>query len=920
MNPRKKFWQWSLTILSLVIGVFSLITFAGASFFADYWWFQSVDFTSLFWKQTLSKWIVAAIVFALSSLWIFGFSFISYKKLKNRSPFIFNASEHKMIKVLIVVISLLAGLYAGLHSADKWLQILAALQGGQFHVTDPLFHNDVGFYVFRLPFLVTLRQIFSITVLATFICSAVVSFLFYRGEAMFIDDLPQVTKTHLAIPLGHAALFCLLMGAHYWLSRYQLLYSPRGVGWGACYTDIHVVLPGLYGLCAFSVIAAVYVFLAIFRKLNVKALVIVGVAMVALSFGINVLLPGLVQKFVVDPNEFQKEKPYIEYNITSTLKAFGLDQIEEADVKPAPMLRTEDIQSDQETLHNVRLWDMKALLRSYKQLQEIRSYYTFNGIDTDRYIIDGNLRQTMSAVRELDSSGMQNPTWVNSKLEFTHGYGMVMNYAGTIGQNGQPDLLMRDLPPVNKINIELKQPRVYFGESSNDYVFVNTKVKEFDYPMGDSNMRWTYDGKGGSPVNSLWKKLIYSVALKDSKILFTDQFTDQTKILWHRNIHERLQKVAPFITFDSDPYVAVVDGRMLWIVDGFTTTDRYPYSEPMPLITSTQADNQSHVTVQRVNYIRNSVKAVIDAYDGTIKLYAIGDDPIVHCWQAIFPEIFRPASEMSDQLRAHLRYPEDLFRIQARAYQMYHMTDPNTLYNKEDLWETVNQNDEENPLEMDSYYVTFKLQGESEKPEFMMMTPYTPRGRDNMIAWLGGRCDGDGYGKLIIKRFSKQHLIYGPKQVSALINQTPEISAQLSLWTQRGSDVLMGHLLIVPVGNSLLYVQPLYLKADRSDLPELKRVIVSSGGKVAWGQTFDAALSSLMGTGRDLTNALSATPQQTQTPAQPTTQPANQEDQLIQARQAFQQAQQAYSRGDWQDYAQAMEQLEQILNTLPIQP
>lgn len=899
-----------LVVAVLAVCLFGLM--AGSEFLVDWWWFSSEGFSQVFWSKILYQFGLVS----LSAVLSFGVIGFAVTRTYKAAPLESDAQGLTLQigrKAYWLVAAALLAVVSSLAMSEHWMEALQFIHGSAFGASDPLFGKDVGFYIFQLPFLRVLRLWLLRTLfIALALCCGLV-FLTLRQIVREKDIPPSPSRRLLRAPILLFALLALTWGLNYLLARYELLYSPRGVGWGASYTDVHVLIPAYWALAALSLVVAAGAFWALVRRPKVKQLAAIAIALLVVAVGLQSFAPGLVQKFIVDPNEFQKEEPYIRDNISSTLKAFGLDSIQFIESEPVSMIRPVDVEMDQDTLQNVRLWDLKALLRSYKQLQEIRTYYTFSGVDTDRYTINGTRRQVMLALRELDPSGLQNPTWVNRHLEFTHGYGLVMNGAGELGANGQPNLWIRDLPPASSVDLDVQQPKVYFGESDNNYVFVKTKVNEFDYPSGNSNARSQFEGDGGASIDSLWRRLVYSIALKDSKILFSDVFTDESRVLMHRHIRTRLQKVAPFLTFDSDPYPVVADGKLLWIVDAYTTSTRYPYSQPMPLVTR----EDKATWVQPVNYIRNSVKAVVDAHSGHMTFYLAQEkEPMAATLRAIFPGLFTPMSQMSDDLKSHLRYPEDLFRVQARAFRSYHMVDPNTFYNKEDTWETISMENNaiiggswgDEPLDMDTYYVTLKLESHEEDAEFMLMTPYTPTGRDNMIAWMAARCEGENYGQLVMKQFSKRTLIYGPNQVSALINQTPEISAQLSLWTQRGSDVLLGHLLVVPVGDALLYVQPLYLKAERSDLPELKRVIVSSGGQVAWGETFDEALQKLMGaplsasTGGEAEQSRALQPQSADDAA------------LLQAvRKAFDEGKEALSRGDWADWSRQMEELERLL-------
>lgn len=905
--------QLYITLAFGILFGLGALLYASSDFLVDYWWFKSEGFANLFWKRVLPQWGLMAIVTLIGTLWL-GLVALASRKAVQEDPDNAGLTLNLGPKLLWWGIALLWALFVGNRLRSAWPEALLFLHGQPFGAVDPLFGHDVGFYVFTLPFLQILRQGALLLAFGGLLISGGITAYGLYLTVQLTNRPPDPGRKILRIPALQFALAALLVGLDFVLRRYDLLYSPRGVGWGACYTDVHVLIPAYWALVGLCLVFAIGALWAAVKRPQWRKLGTVAVVLGLLGWGLESLAPAVVQKYIVDPNEFQLEKPYIEANIKSTLQAFGLDKLQQSDVEPASMIRPQDVENDRDTLENIRLWDFKALLRSYKQLQEIRTYYTFSGADTDRYLLNGHRHQVMLALRELDPSGLQNPTWVNRHLEFTHGYGLVMNGAGQMGANGQPDLWIRDLPPVSRIDLNIDRPQIYFGETDNNYVFVKTRVNEFDYPSGNSNARTRYEGSGGAPIGSMWRRLVYSIALKDSKILFSDVFTPESRIFMRRAILSRLQEVTPFITYDSDPYPAVVDGQILWIVDGYTLTTLYPYSQPMPLVTTAGGRE----TVQPVNYMRNSVKAVVNAYSGKMTFYLMDEqEPLAAAWKGVFPDLFTSADKMNPELRAHLRYPEDMFRVQARAFRTYHMTDANTFYNKEDMWETLAMTDNrtiggmwaDEPVDMDTYYVTLKLQGEEDRAEFMMMTPYTPTGRDNMIAWIAARCDGEHYGDLIVKRFSKRTLIYGPNQVSALINQTPEISAQLSLWTQRGSDVLMGHLLVVPVGNSLLYVQPLYLMAAKSDLPELKRVIVSSGGQVAWGETFDQALAALM-------NQPVKTPDGNSSSSQATTTftiTEKDRDLLDAVRRTFDRGQKSLQQGNWSDFGQAMDELDQLL-------
>ena len=555
----------------------------------------------------------------------------------------------------------------------------------------------------------------------------------------------------------------------------------------------------------------------------------------------------------------------------------------------------------------IRDRDYSPLLRTYRQLQAIRTYYNFNDVYIDRYMMDGRSRQVMLGVRELDLSKLQNPTWVNTHLEFTHGYGVVMNPVNEISSGGLPYFFMKDIPVRSAVDIPVSRPEIYFGTAPYSYVLVKTDVKEFDYPMGDSNVRSVYKEDGGVAIGSLWRRLLFSLRFRDSEILFTGALSEESRVLYNRNVRGAFAQVAPFLIYDAETYPVLIDGRIKWLQDAFTWSERYPYSKPF------ETGDNSLALFRGVNYVRNSVKGVADAYTGKMAFYVVDDkDPIIRTWMKIFPGLFKDKSGISEELWRHMRYPEDFFEVQTEVYTTYHMTDTNTYYNREDVWEVTPVGRERR---IQPNYVTMKLWGE-ESPEFAIIVPYMPLGRDNLIGWMAGRCDPQKYGELLVYQFPKQKLIYGPGQVEALIDQNPEISAQLSLWSQRGSDVIRGDLLVVPIGKSLLYVQPLYLKAEKGELPELKRVIVSTGGRVAWSDSFGAALEKLMGqkvttsTGTKTEPASSAP--ESPAPAGGLSIKALAEE----AQQLYDAAQSAQRNGDWAGYGEKIKRLGDVLGRM----
>ena len=519
------------------------------------------------------------------------------------------------------------------------------------------------------------------------------------------------------------------------------------------------------------------------------------------------IIPGLIEQYIVKPNELQKETPYILNNIKLTREAYGLNKIK---VEPFPVDQTityKDIQENHNTIANIRLWDRRPLIQTYKQLQEIRLYYDFNSVQVDRYHFD-KYTEVAVAARELPVSQIPDraQTWVNEHLIFTHGYGVVMNPVNEIAPNGMPNLIVQDIPPTTTVPLNLKQMGIYYGEESNQFVLVNTTAKEFDYPKGDDNVYTSYAGKGGVRISNLFKRLVYAWNFSDIKILLTDYLTDQSRIMFHRNITERDKTIAPFLSYDSMPYLVVGDdGQLYWIHDAYTTSNMFPYSEPV---------SQS-LGGRGFNYINNSVKVVINAYNGDVSYYVINpNDPIIQTYQKIYPKLFKPFSEMPEFLKSHIRYPTDLFNIQTQMYNVYHMTDPKVFYNQEDYWQVPNENYNNTQTKMFPYYIIMRLPGTKEE-EYILMLPLTPSKKDNMIAWMCARCDAPNYGDLIVYSLPKDKLIYGPMQVEARINQQPDISSELTLWGQQGSQVFRGNQLIIPIKNAFLYVEPVYLQSEQ---------------------------------------------------------------------------------------------------------
>lgn len=898
----RAFWLLVIAIIAFFVLFASL-----ADFYTDLLWFQSQDLTRVFWVSLLPRWILFLLAFVVSFLLI-GSNWGLARALVRREPVFF---EEPVLNQPFVGIGILAGagflaLLLGASAGSEWDEVLRFWYRTPFGTADPIFGQDVGFYVFELP-IYRFVQGWLLAVLLFALLGTAGLYAMARLPQLRhrIYSVPRYMRFHLTL-LGVA--IALLWSLSYWLDRFDLLYSERGVVFGASYTDIHGELPALNVLTALAVLVAMLLLASLVtRNWRVPA------GAVAVWLVANVVLrgiyPAILQNYVVEPNEFERERPYIEYNIASTLKAYGMDTLQTQTLTPQPQVVVDDLQANQVTTRNIRLWDYRALVQTYAQLQEIRSYYDFVDVDIDRYRLGDDYQQVMLSARELDVGQLQNPTWVNTHLEFTHGYGIVMSPVNEINSRGLPVLYVKDLPPKVSVPLEIDRPQIYYGEKPTTYVFVITQVEEFDYPSGDANIRTTYNGAGGVSIGSPFRRLAFAYRFRDSRILFTNVFTSKSRVMFYRNIRERVRRVAPFLRYDQDPYLVVVDGRLVWIQDAYTVSDRYPYSEPL------RARDAMLAPYRGINYIRNSVKITIDAYDGTMTFYVTdADDPLIQAWARIFPDLFTPLDEMPASIREHRRYPEELFRVQSEIYRVYHMQNPNTFYNQEDVWQIPSETLEVGRrLPMEPYYVIMRLIDE-EEAEFILILPFTPVGRDNLIAWMAGRSDDPSYGQLVVYEFPKEELIYGPSQIEALIDQNPEISAQLSLWSQRGSEVIRGNLLVIPIGKSLLYVEPLYLRAESSQLPELKRVIVSSGGDVAWAETFEGALARLFaapvvaGTQPPTSPEASISPPVVVTP-----------EVAALARSAMQHwevAQEALRAGDWAKYGEELKALQAALEQL----
>jgi len=866
-------------------------------FYTDWLWFSSLDYGDVYatiLKTRVLVFFSAAIIFCI----LFLGNLVLATRLAPKSeshfwPWAMVRQLQPILRLNVILGTAVLGLIFGMVAQGNWLVVLRFFNEQPFGIADPVFHREVSFYVFSLPFLHLLQGWLLGALIITLIGSAGVYLLSYTVQRLRFD-LARSVLAHIG---GLVMAILVLFAWGYWLGIWELVFSERGVVFGASYADMHAKLPAQWILLAVVLIFMGIILVSILRRNLRWPLYGVGGWIVA-SIVIGGIFPSLVQRFQVEPNELARETPYIEYNIDRTREAFALNRIEEqpfiAKEAPSP----EDIAQNEVTINNIRLWDSRPLKDTYNQVQSIRLYYDFHDVDTDRYIIDDEYRQVMLSARELSAEKLagQAQTWVNRRLQFTHGYGIALSPVNEVSAEGLPELQVKDIPPVGDFNIE--RPEIYFGEKTNDYVIVKTKTEEFDYPMGDENEYTYYKGKDGVNLGNFIRRLVYAWQLGDFNILISGELTPESRVLYYRNIRERVNHLAPFLELDSDPYVVVMDGRLLWIQDAYTTSDRYPYSEPLG---------------DGLNYIRNSVKAVIDAYDGSVTFYVTDpEDALIRTYQTIFPKLFIPAGQAPESLRAHFRYPEDFFNIQAAVYQTYHMEHARVFYNKEDLWAIPRELYFGREQPMEPYYIIMRLP-EEEKEEFLLILPFTPVNKNNTIGWLAARSDGENYGRLLAYYFPKERLVYGPSQIENRISQDTIITEQLALWGRGGSRVIRGNLLLIPVGDSKLYVEPVFLQAEEGGLPQLKRVIVAVGEQIAMEPTLRESLAAIFGTEAPPIKPIIKTP----APAGPEEPVGADIANLIEeAQQHYDQAQQYLKTGDWAGYGKELDALRAMLDKL----
>lgn len=874
-------------ILTLAAAVLLAGVLLSSDWLADYLWFESLGYTDVFWRI---RWLMIGLfvvtyiivfIYIRGNLHLLGMH-LDHKRLALRYP-----GPGTPIDIGTFpghwAIAAFAALVCATVSAAQWDSLMLFYWSQDIGITDPLYRHDIGFYLFRLPFLEFMQNSAIMITLAT---SSVLAALYLSTgqlSAIWPDGIsaaPGVYR-HLSINI---ALCLVALAAGYFLDRYGLLQSTSGTVYGAGFTDVHVVRIVLWTGVVLTLATAAAVLIPQLLCQRIWVMAIAGLYLTFVVVGLGIL-PWSIQEFYVEPNELELETPYLQHNIEFTRMAYGLDEIEVRSYEAVNSVAPESLGRNQDTIDNIRLWDWRPLTRTFRQLQQIRTYYVFNDVDVDRYKIDGAYRQVMVAARELtDELPERLNAWVNRHLQYTHGYGLAMSLASETDDQGGPVLVVKDIPPQSANGLEVTEPAIYYGEKMSDHLIVNTSVKEFDYPRGDENIYTYYQGTGGVPMNAYWKRLLFAWQESDVNILLTAYMGAESRLQIRREVRDRVQHIAPFLRLDNDPYVVVDNGSLYWIQDAYTISSRFPYSEPYE---------------HAFNYIRNSVKVVVNAYDGDVTFYTIDPaDPVLGVYQRAIPSMFKSIEQMPAGLRRHLRYPVDLFSAQLAIYNAYHVTLPQVFYNGEDLWSMPREKYGGEQIQMPPYYVLMRLPGEDHL-QFLLMLPLTPNNRDNMIAWMAARCDYPEYGKLVVYKLPKERLFFGPIQLEAMFDQNTLISQQLSLWDQRGSRVIRGNILVIPIDQTFIYVEPVYLIAEGTDIPQIKRVIVSDGRQITMARTLNEALDMAFGS------------RITPSPEAPSD---IGESGLPDAQAALRDAERALRGSDWDAFGRAMQNLKNILD------
>lgn len=813
-----------------------LLFFGLMSFWGEMLWYRNLGYESRFWTLVYAE--VGAVVLGAVTAAALGFV------LALRS------GVH--LRRLVMLAAAAGGVIWGIGGAEPLLLFLNATRTD---VVEPVINMDTGFYLFYLPFF---DRTFWLLLYTAVVALVAALFVWESGNEIRLRHFDEVQGNPVVLPMANAGLAWVLAGGMV-LNLFHLLYSDWGVVQGAGWVDVSVLFP------AFIVAAAGFFFVGFlplfpaFRRFMtmqlsrwlrigrpaIAAMATVWTAIAALAIVVLLLIPGLIQWLIVKPNEITFEEGYIAHNIAFTRRGFGLHEVEERAFTPANEFTREMAEDNRHLISEIRLWDWQALDAVYKQFQEIRLYYEFVDVDIDRYQLGDRYRQVMVSARELGQHNLapQSQTFVNQRFKYTHGYGYTAAAVSDFTEQGLPNLLVKDIPPVTQIpELAVNRPEIYYGELTVEPAVVNTLEEEFDYPSGDKNIYTRYQGQGGIAMSSFWRRLLLSWKLDGTVLLFSSYPTAESRVMFDREISGRVEKLAPFLTFDEDPYIVARDGKLYWIIDGYTRSNYYPYSQPFD--SGSEGDRTVH-RLHGANYVRNSVKAVVDAYNGSVDFYVFdAEDPIIGTWARVFPDLFKPEAEMPEGLRKHVRYPHDFLLAQGLIYSKYHMSNPEVFYNQEDLWVRATERHYSDVVPVAPYYVMWELPG-SDQAEFVLILPFTPKNKQVLIGWIAGLSDGDNYGRFLAYNFPKEERMLGPQQVETKIDQDSFLSGQLTLWNQQGSEVIRGNVLAIPVDDALLYVEPIYLQAKTAAYPELRLVAVMYGDNLSYGQSFDEALTGL---------------------------------------------------------------------------
>jgi uncharacterized protein len=851
--PPPRRWRRLRWLTFAAVVIFILLGLA-VSVYVEALWFDSLGYASVYWYKVWAR----SVLFAVFSVLTFAIVRVAFWRLEGsfapslRGDLVFKLNEEhvtispgRVLRPAAWLLSLVFGLAYGVSLSARWEQFALYLKQGATASPDPIFGRPLGFYLFTLPVYETLSS--WLTTLSFFILAGTVLYalLFAPRNSAAAAERATRRAGYTAVSLALAAFLLVLAGWAY-LARFSYLWRDHQSFSGVTYMEANYLIPGLSVLAAALALGALISLVNAFTRRSARLFVVAVGLPVVVYVVATMLVPAYVTSFIVKPNELGREAPYIEHNIAWTRQAYGLDRVGARNFEAALTTESLNIEQNRTTLENIRLWDWRALQDTLRQVQEIRNYYEFVDVDVDRYRLNGQVRQVMIAARELDIEKLPpaSRNWTNERLIYTHGYGVTMNPVNEFTPEGTPRFVLANMPvESNAPEVRVVRPQIYFGQKTDTPVYVRTRVREFDFPQGEVNQFTTYEGEGGVQMGGFFRRLALAWALGDlSKLPFSDDVRPDSRVLMRRNIIERVNHVAPFLIYDEDPYIVVrEDGTLAWMIDAYTESSTYPYS-------------RSHsVANRRVNYFRNSVKVVIDAYDGTTAFYVFDEaDPLIRTYRAVFPALFRGAGEMPADLLAHVRYPETLVKAQAEIYTLYHTQDTQIFFQREDVWAVAREvgpgaktNQESLPIE--PYFVLMQLPGEQTPLEFMPIIPFTPANRNNMVGWLAGRSDGEAYGSLVAYNFPQSRVIDGPLQIEARIDQNAQLSQQLTLWNQQGSRVLRGNLLVIPIGRGLLYVKPIYLQSERSPMPELRLVVLATQERLAYGTNFEEALAGLLG-------------------------------------------------------------------------